>query len=72
MATADNRVTIAQEILDRRVLEVCDAIGEFIEYWGFKSIHGRVWAMLALGQGRLRKFVAQNWGEPLVDEQRDR
>lgn len=32
----------------RRVLGVCDAVGAFIEYWGFKSIHGRVWTLLAL------------------------
>lgn len=32
----------------RRVLGVCDAIRAFIEYWGFKSIHGRVWTLLAL------------------------
>lgn len=32
----------------RRVLHVCDAVGAFIEYWGFKSIHGRVWTLLAL------------------------
>ncbi len=32
----------------RRVLSVCDSVGAFIEYWGFKSIHGRVWTLLAL------------------------
>ena len=30
------------------MLAVCDAVGAFIEYWGFKSIHGRVWTLLAL------------------------
>jgi len=30
------------------VLDVCDAVGTFIEWWGFKSIHGRIWALLAL------------------------
>lgn len=34
--------------LDTRVLQACDAIGEFIEYWGFKGVYGRVWALLAL------------------------
>jgi DNA-binding transcriptional regulator GbsR (MarR family) len=24
------------------------AVGEFIAYWGFKSIHGRLWTLLAL------------------------
>lgn len=43
--------TIQIKALDpatRRVLGVCDAVGSFIEYWGFKSIHGRVWTLLAL------------------------
>ena len=34
--------------LHRSVLSVCDACGDFIEYWGFKSIHGRIWAYLAI------------------------
>ncbi|MEM9696016.1 MAG: MarR family transcriptional regulator [Myxococcota bacterium] len=29
-------------------LQVCDAVGSFIEYWGFKSAFGRVWTLLAL------------------------
>src|SRR5688500_20098297 len=36
--------------LTQRVLGVCDAVGSFIEGWGFKSIHGRVWALLALSK----------------------
>ncbi|MCK6529324.1 MarR family transcriptional regulator [Myxococcota bacterium] len=35
-------------LLDRRVLAVCDRVGEFIEYWGFKSVQGRIWTLLAL------------------------
>lgn len=34
--------------LTRRVLRACDGVGAFIEYWGFKAIHGRVWTLLAL------------------------
>lgn len=34
--------------LDQRVLQVCDAAGAFIEYWGFKAVLGRVWTLLAL------------------------
>ena len=34
--------------LEESVLQTCDAIGSFIEYWGFKKILGRVWALLAL------------------------
>ncbi|HIA04343.1 MAG TPA: ArsR family transcriptional regulator [Myxococcales bacterium] len=38
----------ADDRLERRVLQVCDAAGSFIEYWGFKAIHGRIWTVLAL------------------------
>jgi len=31
-----------------RIRHLCDAVGDFIEYWGFKAIHGKVWAILAL------------------------
>jgi len=34
--------------LERSVLETCAAAGAFIEYWGFKSIHGKIWTYLAL------------------------
>lgn len=29
-------------------VRACDAVGAFIESWGFRSIHGRVWTLLAL------------------------
>ncbi|MEO1175462.1 MAG: helix-turn-helix domain-containing protein, partial [Myxococcota bacterium] len=38
----------ADDPLTRRVLDVCEATGAFIEYWGFKGILGRVWTLLAL------------------------
>ncbi len=28
--------------------EVAESVGKFIEYWGFRSIHGRVWALIYL------------------------
>ncbi|MBI4819090.1 MAG: MarR family transcriptional regulator [Deltaproteobacteria bacterium] len=34
--------------VERRILQACDAVGEFIAYWGFKNIHGRIWTLLAL------------------------
>lgn len=33
------------------VLAVSEAVGAFIEAWGFRSIHGRVWTFLALHRG---------------------
>ena len=36
-----------------RVLQVCDAVGSFIAWWGFKAIHGRIWTVLALSKSPL-------------------
>ncbi len=38
----------SDERMQVRVLQVCDSIGNFIAWWGFKAIHGRVWTLLAL------------------------
>jgi DNA-binding transcriptional regulator GbsR (MarR family) len=38
----------SEDLMTRRILKVCDAVGDFIEYWGFKHVHGRIWALLAL------------------------
>ena len=38
----------ALSALERSVISVCEACGNFIEYWGFKSIHGKIWSYLAL------------------------
>jgi DNA-binding transcriptional regulator GbsR (MarR family) len=40
----------ADEPLAQRVIEICDAVGAFIEYWGFRAIHGRIWVLLALSK----------------------
>jgi hypothetical protein len=34
-------------------LQVASSIGKFIEYWGFKSIHGKIWALLYLSARQL-------------------
>lgn len=39
--------------------ELCDLaeqIGEFIQYWGFKRVHGRIWAHLYLSKEPLDAF----------------
>lgn len=46
--TAGTGVVDPRDALTRRVLQVCDQTGAFIEWWGFKSIQGRVWTLLAL------------------------
>lgn len=48
--TNDAHVALNQP-LTVRVLHVADAVGEFIAWWGFKAIHGRIWALLALSAG---------------------
>jgi DNA-binding transcriptional regulator GbsR (MarR family) len=49
--------------VEARVLEVCDAIGAFIEWWGFKAVHGRVWALMALrGQPMTQADVGRTLG----------
>ena len=40
--------TRSADRLTLRVVKVADAVGQFIEYWGFKQVHGRVWTLLAL------------------------
>lgn len=42
------QATHANAALTDRIGQVCDAVGSFVEYWGFKAIHGRIWAYLAV------------------------
>lgn len=48
--TAEKDTLSLSDPLTKRILSVADAIGEFIEWWGFKHIHGRIWALLALSK----------------------
>ena len=50
MRESNERVVVIDpdDPLTHQILEVCDRVGVFIEYWGFRAIHGRVWALLAL------------------------
>ncbi|MBQ47428.1 MAG: hypothetical protein CMP10_08150 [Zetaproteobacteria bacterium] len=34
----------------KSILDLSDNIGKFIEYWGFKSIHGRLWTLIYLAE----------------------
>ena len=31
-----------------QLLEMADKIGSFIEYWGFKKVHGKIWTLIFL------------------------
>ena len=35
------------------LIDLADSVGEFIEYWGFKKVHGQVWVLLYLSSGPL-------------------
>ncbi len=36
--------------MDKDVLKLAETIGNFIQYWGFKEIHGKVWTLVYLSQ----------------------
>jgi DNA-binding transcriptional regulator GbsR (MarR family) len=33
---------------DSRLLSMAEKVGSFIEYWGFKQVHGKVWTLIFL------------------------
>jgi DNA-binding transcriptional regulator GbsR (MarR family) len=37
----------------QEILQLADRIGQFIEFWGFKKIHGKIWTLLYLSQDPL-------------------
>lgn len=48
---------------DRGVRKVADAVGDFIEGWGFRAIHGRVWTIAALrGEPVSQSEIAEHLG----------
>ncbi len=60
--TGSNRGQGAERI-QQRVVQVADAVGAFIEAWGFRAIHGRVWALLMLeGQPLPQAEIAERLG----------
>jgi DNA-binding transcriptional regulator GbsR (MarR family) len=42
--------------LEQLVLKVSDNAGTFVEYWGYKAIHGRIWAYVALHQAPMNQI----------------
>ena len=42
-------------------LKLAELIGNFIEYWGFKAVHGRIWTMIFLSKEPVNaKFLIDN------------
>lgn len=41
--------------------ELAKKIGQFIEYWGFKEVHGRIWALIFLSKEPVdANFIMEN------------
>lgn len=36
--------------ISKSYLDLADLVGDFIEYWGFKSVHGRIWTLIFLSK----------------------
>ncbi|MFQ5603889.1 MAG: GbsR/MarR family transcriptional regulator [bacterium] len=37
-----------KDSLENKIQQLAESVGEFIKYWGFKEIHGRVWVHIYL------------------------
>ena len=62
-AERESKADTQEQRLEKRVLRVCDSAGAFIEWWGFRTIHGRVWTLLALkGTPMTQSTVANTLG----------
>ena len=62
-AEREAKADTQEQRLEKRVLRVCDSAGAFIEWWGFRAIHGRVWTLLALkGTPMTQSTVANTLG----------
>ncbi len=54
---------MADVCVEEKVKELADAVGEFIKYWGFKEIHGRIWIHIYLSDVPITaKGLTQNLG----------
>jgi DNA-binding transcriptional regulator GbsR (MarR family) len=40
--------TVAPPTVDEIVLQMCDMIGNIMEFWGFRKVLGRIWTLLYL------------------------
>ncbi|MBC87133.1 MAG: hypothetical protein CL677_08115 [Bdellovibrionaceae bacterium] len=37
-----------KDLPPQQLLQVAESVGRFIEYWGFKKIHGQIWTLIFL------------------------
>ena len=40
----------SEEKVSQACLDLATKIGQFIEYWGFKEVHGRIWTLMFLAK----------------------
>ncbi|RMD87746.1 MAG: hypothetical protein D6813_13100 [Calditrichaeota bacterium] len=41
---------MAEDLIEIKKLRLAESVGEFIKYWGFKEIHGRIWLFIYLSK----------------------
>lgn len=52
---------IKNERMNSQIYDVTEGIGDFIEYWGFKKIHGKIWALIFLAEKPVdAKYLMKN------------
>jgi len=44
---------MCEDKIEEKKKDLADSLGEFIKYWGFKEIHGRIWTHVYLSDGPL-------------------
>lgn len=49
--------------MQKEMTDLANVVGDFMEYWGFKRIHGRIWAVLFLsGKPRDAGYLVKSLG----------
>lgn len=47
--------------MNSQVFDLIDGVGDFIEYWGFKKIHGKIWVLIFLAKDPVdAKYLMDN------------
>lgn len=40
--------SVGEEFPNPQVVQLASAVGDFIQYWGFKKVHGQIWLLIYL------------------------
>jgi DNA-binding transcriptional regulator GbsR (MarR family) len=52
---------VKKERMNSQIYDVTEGIGDFIEYWGFKKIHGKLWSLIFLAKEPVdAKYLMEN------------